>query len=78
MTTAGKRLASTTPPFFRKMQWIFGIIMAVMIAALPVLNTMPEVPAVILKVVELFIAICGAIVATAQFTTTDNSLTKKQ
>ena len=59
------------------MQWIFGIIMAVMIAALPVLNTMPEVPAVILKVVELLIAICGAIVATAQFTTTDNNLTKK-
>ena len=77
MNIAAKRLASTTPPFFKKMQWIFGIIMAVLIAALPVLNTMPEVPAVILKIVELCIAICGAIVATAQFTTTDNNLTKK-
>ena len=77
MNTAGKRFVSSTPPFFKKMQWIFGIIMTIMIAALPVLNTMPEVPAVILKIVELCIAICGAIVATAQFTTTDKTLTKE-
>jgi len=77
MNTAGKRFVSSTPPFFKKMQWIFGIIMTIMIAALPILNTMPEVPEVVIKVVGLIIAICGAIVATAQFTTTDNNLTKK-
>lgn len=69
-----KRLKSPVPPWWRNVQWIFGIIATVLGAALPFLLNIPEVPGWVIEVVKLTIAVAAAIVGTAQFATADKYL----
>lgn len=62
------RLTSPVPKFWRKVQWVAGILTAVAGAAIPVLKTMPEVSPSVVNYMILASAVFGTIAVTAQFT----------
>ena len=64
------RISDPTPPYWRKVQWVFGVIAVVLGACWPILQTMPDITPIFQKIVEMGLAVSLAIVGMAQFTST--------